>query len=265
MRFELLPLRLVVGCIAALLCSLLLLTTPLPAQVVQGTVLESGTRTPITAVEVVLHDAVGERAARGQVVTDTLGVFRLAAPLPGRYTLQLRRIGYATQTTNEFEVVDGEVVVLEVTMSTQSIKLDSLVVVERRRTESSMIRSFRERAEWTRKTGRGRVYYADELRGIGNVRSLYMLNSSSRGCPMTVLVDNLPISDPRELDFLGDAERVEGVEIYRSPHQIPEEFQHHKSCALMLVWTKQSGGNPFSWKRLVIGTALVATLFLLNW
>lgn len=252
--------------VPAVLLYLLLILAPTPAiaQVIQGTVLESATRAPITAVEVVLHDAVGEGVERGRVVTDTLGAFRIQVPLAGRYLLRVSRIGYATQTTQEFEVGDGETVVLEVSMSTESIKLDSLVVVERRRTESGMLQSFRERAEWTRKTGRGRVYYADELKRVGNVHTLYQLHAASRACPMTVLVDNLPISDPRELDFLGDAERVEGVEIYRSPSQIPPEFQHHRACSLMLVWSKQTSGNPFSWIRLLIGGALTAALFLIN-
>lgn len=256
--------RITAGTAALIPFLLILLPSPAATQVVQGTVLETGSRAPITAVEVVLQDAVGDRVQRGLVVTDSLGAFRISAPLPGRYILQLRRIGYATQTTRDFEVEAGEVVVLELSMSTEYLKLDSLVVVERRRGTPSSVIQFRERAEWTRKTGRGRVYYADDLKGMGSIRSLYLLNSSPRGCPMTVLVDNLPISDPRELDYLGEVERLEGVEIYRSPSQIPEEFQHHGACSLMLVWTKPTAGNPFSWVRLFIGSALAAALFFLN-
>lgn len=81
---------------------------------------------------------------------------------------------------------------------------------------------------------------------------------------MTVLVDNLPISDLRELDYLVEDERVEGVEIYRSPTQIPEEFQYHKACALMLVWTKPTPGNRFSWLRLLAGAALFGALLIFN-
>jgi len=234
------------------------------AQVIQGTVVESGSRAPIAAVEVILQDAVGDRMMRGMVVTDSLGRFTISTPLAGRYLLHLRRIGYATQTTKDFEVGSGETVVLQLSMSTEYLKLDSLVVVERRRRTPAAIVQFRERAEWVRKTGRGKVYFADELKGIGSARSLYLLNASSRGCPMTVLVDNLPISDPRELDYLAEEERIEGIEIYRGPTLIPEQFQHHKACALMLVWTKPLPGNRFSWLRILAGGALAALLLIVN-
>lgn len=248
--------------LTSLLCTLL--PSLATAQIVQGTVLETGTRAPIPAVEVTLHDAAGNRTIRGLVVTDSLGKFLFSAPLPGRYYLQLRRIGYASQTTKDFELGSGETVVLELAMNAEYLKLDSLVIVERRRRLPSSVIQFRERAEWTRKTGRGKVYYADELKGIGTLRSLYQLNASPRGCRMTVLVDNLPISDLRELDYLVEDERVEGVEIYRSSTQIPEEFQYHKACALMLVWTKPTPGNRFSWLRLLAGAALFGALLIFN-
>jgi hypothetical protein len=243
------------------LLALLLATSPATAQVVQGTVTEDGSKTPIPTVEVVLVDAAG--TSIGQAVSDTLGAFQIVAPVPGEYTLRVSRIGYATETTAEFEVERGEVVVVEVSMSTVALKLEPLVVVERRRERNPMLARFHERAEITRRSGLGRVYYREEMRGIGSVYNLYMVQSGTRSCPMMILVDNLPVEDPRELDFLAQIDRVEGVEIYRRQLQIPSEYTHLRACSLMLVWTRQPVGQPFSLKRLIFAGAAAAVIFLL--
>lgn len=247
-----------------LIILLALLPSPAASQVVRGKIIDTSSRAPIRAVEVILIDATTDRVRRGMVTTDSLGAFQIRAPLPGKYTLELRRLGFSPQSTRTFDVGSGETIVLELMMSSTQLKFDTLVVVQRSVGPSSMVLRFRERAAWTERTGRGRVYYADDLRGLGSVEPLYHLYGKSRDCPMTILVDNLPIPDPRDLDHLADISLIEGVEIYRSHHSIPEEFQHHRACSLMLVWTNQLGGNKFSWLRLIVGTALGAALFFLN-
>lgn len=245
----------------------LLATAPASAQVVQGTVIENESRAPIPGVEVILQREMGEEQipgqAQGQVVTDSLGAFYLPVPAPGSYSLLLRRIGYATRTTAAFMVAADEVVITEIRLSTEALHLEPLEVVERRRERDPQLRAFHERAEVSRRSGRGRIYYQEDLKRVGSVRSLYSLQPKRRGCPMEVLVDNLPVGDIRDLDFLAAIDRVEGVEIYWSPQQIPPELSRFRSCALMLVWTKRPSGRPFSLKRTLIGAALAATLFLI--
>lgn len=247
----------------AIILALLLTTPPAAAQVIRGTVLEAGTRKPIIAAEVVLHTPAGELQTRALVVTDTLGTFRLTAPAPGRYALQVRRLGYATHTTAEFEVEKDEVLVLEITLSTEYLKLDALEVVGRRRQDNSPIGRFRERAEWVQKTGMGKIYTEDDLKRYITLRYLYQQYQSGRGCgPMQILVNKLPIVDLEQLDFLADPKYVEGVEIYRSREEIPNEFAHLRTCSLMLVWTKQATGNPFSLKSILTAAGLTLAVFL---
>jgi hypothetical protein len=238
----------------------LLAAAPLTAQTVEGTVVEEESGTPIPGVEVLLLDEARERETRAQTVTDSLGAFRLVLPAPGRYTLLLRRIGYATRTTEAIEVARAEVVVTEVALGTEALQLEPLVVVERRRERDPRLAQFYERAELNRKAGRGRIYFREDLRRVGTVRSLYQLQPERGSCPMKVLVDNLLVENVQELDFLADLERVEGVEIYRSQIQIPPEFSRYSACALMLVWTRPPPGHPFSLKRLLIGAGLATVL-----
>jgi hypothetical protein len=248
--------RVVLG---ALVAAAVVLAAPLAAQTIQGKVMEEGTRNPIAEVEVILQDGKGEKHAT--VLSDSLGAFRLTAPAPGEYTLHVRRIGYASQTTQAFEVVRWEVVAVEVTMSVAALRMEPLVVVERKQERSPFLKDFYRRAEFARKSGLGRIYTRKELEGAGSVRYLYMMQPGGRNCPMTVLVDDLPVEDPLDLDFLADLDQVEGVEVYRSQLQIPPEYTRLRSCALMLVWTRPPAGRPFTWKRLLIGSALAATLF----
>jgi hypothetical protein len=244
-----------------LVVALLAAAAPLAAQIIEGTVVEDESRLPIPGAEVLLLEETGERETRAQTVTDSLGAFRLTVPAPGRYTLLLRRLGYATRSTAAFEAARAEVIVTEVALSTEALELVPLVVVERRRERNVLLARFHQRAEHTRRSGFGRVYYRDELARFGSVRGLYLMQLGSRRCQITILVDGLPVSDPNELDFLADLERVEGVEIYRSQFQFPPEYLHHRACALMLVWTRPEVGRPFSLKRLLIGGGLAVLLF----
>src|SRR5690606_32113031 len=124
------------------------------------------------------------------------------------------------------------------------------------------IEQFRERAEWVRKSGQGRIYMGSDLERFGSLRYLYQLTPGRRGCPMQVMFNGLPVFDVEQLDFIADISYVEGVEVYRSQAQIPDEFSHLGACALMLVWTKPVVGKPFSWKRLFIMSGITLATFL---
>lgn len=231
------------------------------AQIIIGKVVDNNDETPIGQAEVVLVDAKGN--ARVRMLTDTLGAFRLDAPAQGQYTLAVRRLGYEAVATPVVEVEGGEAVVVEVRMSAAAILLDPLVVVERRRYGGLALQQFYERAEWVRKTGNGRIYFREDLNLVGSVRSIYLLNSRPRGCPMTVLVDNLPVDRPEDLDFIASLDRVEGVELYRSAVQIPQEFSHLARCALMLVWTRPVEGRPLTLKRLLVMLGVFGSMFFI--
>lgn len=81
---------------------LLALAFPLAAQVVRGAVSEAGSGTPLAGAMVVLFDADGDRVDR--VLTDASGGFSTEADRPGRYYVRVDRIGYASLTTDPFDV-----------------------------------------------------------------------------------------------------------------------------------------------------------------
>lgn len=242
--------------LGGLLLSLLLASSPAAAQLVRGTVTDAGDQSPVASVDVLLEAEDGERLA--QTATDSLGAFQVRAPGPGRFRLTLSRIGYATRSTAPFELGRGEVLTLEISLDAAALQLEPLEVVERKRERTPSLARFYDRAEWVRKSGIGRVYYREDLERVGTIYGLYRMQTMRPSCPMLVLVDNLPVSDPRDLDFLAEMERVEGVEIYRGQTQLPPEYYNQRTCALMLVWTRPGVGNPFSARRLLVAAGLAA-------
>lgn len=72
------------------------------AQTVRGLVAEDGVGTPLAGAMVVLFNSDGE--AVDHVLTDAGGAFTTQVDHPGRYYVRVDRIGYASLTTDPFEV-----------------------------------------------------------------------------------------------------------------------------------------------------------------
>ncbi|HEX6534582.1 MAG TPA: carboxypeptidase-like regulatory domain-containing protein [Gemmatimonadaceae bacterium] len=98
----------------------------LGAQVVRGEVVDSGTARPVVGVIVILLDDHGVR--RAGALTDDAGRFAVRAPAPGRYTLRLDRIGYASSTSPPLALGAGETVARRLTASAIPISLAALTV-----------------------------------------------------------------------------------------------------------------------------------------
>lgn len=245
------------------LLATLLAAAPAAGQEVHGVITDAGDQSPVPTVEVFLLDEVGE--VRAQAVTDSLGEFHIQAPAPGRYQLRVSRIGYATRTTAPFEVGRGEVVTLEIELSTEALQLEPLEAVERKRERAPGLAHFYDRAEHVRKSGTGRIYFREDLQQYGSVYGLYRMQPIRSSCPLTVLLDNLPVSDPRDLEFLAQSDRVEGVEVYRSRYQFPLEYASYQACSLMLVWSRPAVGTGLSIKKLLLATGAAAAFFVLIW
>jgi Carboxypeptidase regulatory-like domain len=72
------------------------------AQAVRGTVREEGTGIPIEGAMVIVLETDGAPVRR--VLTDAAGAFTVRVGHPGLYSIRVDRIGYASLTTNAFEV-----------------------------------------------------------------------------------------------------------------------------------------------------------------
>lgn len=96
------------------------------AQVVRGMVLDSLTGAPVRDALVMLIGDDG--APRVRVLSLDAGGYAIAAPVPGRYSLRTKRIGYRAVETPPFDVAAGEVRVHDILAPTMRVSLPSVTV-----------------------------------------------------------------------------------------------------------------------------------------
>ena len=256
-----------------LVCMLCSSAAALNAQGIIGKVLNEGAGA-VVAAEVQLLDAKGNIRARS--VTDTAGLFRLVAPVPGRYSIRASSIGYATTNTSEVQLDKGIELKTEVRLSTSPVPVQPLNIVAERKYRVGRLGEYYDRADWARKTGFGRVLMRDDLERMAGVRttSLMQMYPPRAGCTPTVLVDGLEVHpdefDRRRgfssLDSIIPSDQIEGIEFYRGGVEMPVEYASRAGCGLVMIWTRRDvpNGRPFGWKRALITAGLVGGLILLT-
>ena len=243
-------------------CALLLTVRAAGAQTIIGKVLDDASGAAIKVVDVQLLDAQGTPRARA--VTDTAGLFRLVAPVPGRYTIRASLIGYTTTVSHVLDLKQGLELNTEVRLNTQAIPHEPLRVVAERTYRVGRLGEYYQRASWTRKTGFGKVLMRDDLdRMRGASMTAILRTYPARGrCAPTILLDGLRVN-PDEmslLDSMARPEDIEGIEFYRSGTEVPIEYANRAECGLVLIWSRQdaANGRPFTWKRFFIAVGLAA-------
>ena len=101
-------------------------TLPLAGQSVRGRVFESESGAPVEGMFVALLDASGER--RGGALTDASGLFRIQAPVSGRYHLRGERIGLRSVTSAAMTLGMGDAPFVELQTVQEAIQLRGLEV-----------------------------------------------------------------------------------------------------------------------------------------
>lgn len=237
-----------------------------------GQVLTDSTRKPIAGVEVVIPSlALATR-------TNDRGEFRLADIPAGKHQVIARRFGYgpleATLTFTGSETVDRKIFLTRIAM------LDTMNVTgsatrrgngfgafeERRRLGlGKFIDSTELRKNEHRRLGDlmaalpGVHMFAPPVCGAnGLVMPKCVMNGSARvafstrapGCAMQVVVDGATVYRARQADpdwaymfdvtsFMSVSGLV-GVEVYRSPAEVPPEYGGGGSvCGLLMIWTRR--------------------------
>lgn len=159
-------------------------------QAVVGRVLEEGTLRPLSGAFVVLRDTAGER--RGAVLAGEDGRFALRAPVPGRYRLVARLIGYADATSAPFMIAGGETVERTLEVAVRAISLDGIRAEVGRRCHGRPeqgVRSARlweearkalEIAEWTEEQETLRFRIVERRREL-EARTLRVISSRESG------------------------------------------------------------------------------------
>ncbi|HEX2168459.1 MAG TPA: carboxypeptidase-like regulatory domain-containing protein [Longimicrobiales bacterium] len=239
--------------------------TPAAAQLVSGTVIDESSEQPIAGAAIELTDTLG--LARGSVVADTAGAFRIMVPQPGKYRLRVSHIAYASTETGTIDAALGVEVKLELRMSPSAVPLEPLRVVGRSEFNAGWLQEYYDRAMMTRRSGVGRVFFRDEVeRANVPAVSWFMTYLQPRGrCNPTILLDGLEVEDVRQLDAMLQPFALEGVELYNNRAFLPPRYANRGYCALAMFWTRRDieGGRPFTWKRLLAAAGLLAGILLL--
>src|SRR5687768_5102924 len=84
-----------------------LVTAPLPAQVVRGRVTEVNLPAPVPGALVSLLPETGD-ATLVSVLTSATGDYAIRAPGPGRYRVAIKRIGVRRFVSETFDLAIGE-------------------------------------------------------------------------------------------------------------------------------------------------------------
>lgn len=111
--------------------AILLLTAPLSAQMVRGTVTQSATRAPVAGalVELFAMDSAQGAASRvASTLSDVTGGYAVRAPAPGRYRLVAKRIGVRRYASDQFDLAVGETRTLDVALDAVEYRLPEVVI-----------------------------------------------------------------------------------------------------------------------------------------
>lgn len=209
---------------------------------VSGTVADVGSGNGVEGAEVVI------RGTLWRAMTDGRGRFRLEDLRPGRYLMEVHRIGYTTRA-DTLNVPDGVSVEVALTLSVEPISLPGLEVI----TRSLLLerRGFYDRQRQGFKgifldrpsiEKRDPLYVADLFRNIPGVEvvegRLVMSQSvtllgGGRGCEPALWLDGIR-SGLRNYDYIRP-DHLEGVEVYTGGGA-PEKY--NDLCGTVVIWTR---------------------------
>lgn len=122
MGLDFLQMRSLIGA-ALLLASL---AADLPAQVIQGVLVDNVNQQPLAGAFVTLIDAAGRELARA--MTDREGRFVIEAPGPGAYRLRSKQIGFRPQTSVALTVERGQTLPYRLALDPIPVHLTEVVI-----------------------------------------------------------------------------------------------------------------------------------------
>jgi len=274
------------------LAALSAVSTPAPAQVVQGRLLDEATGQPVAAVAIQLLGGDEGDSTVATDVTDDQGHFMLRAPSFGAYQLQTLRIGYQPVTTQLFVIVrERDLLEVEVRISAVAVPLEPLTIVSERAARSRSLRleitGYYEREEIYGSDGLGLGEFlgreellrdnpykvSDALRmvrgvrvvGGGGRRQVITLRahgglSPTGRCIPQVYINGSPFATGRDIDEMVSPWSLAGAEVYPGL-TVPAEFTRGAmACGVIALWTgyaESDSANPEP-APLVTDQALVA-------
>lgn len=233
-----------------------ILGTPMPcaAQIVRGTVLETGTRRPIMLARVGLLDTTF--AVVDETLSEDDGAFTLQAPAPGDYYVVADRLGYLPRIDGILEMGEGGFITVEFFLPARPVELEGITataerVIARRKLETG---GFFEREQrgfghfiGPEDIARRPVIDASDLfRGVPRVQvvgdplagsTVYFRGGRGGSCSPRILVDGVPAPPGLALEDLVSVQDIVGVEVYVGVASAPIEFLSNSNCGVLLIWT----------------------------
>lgn len=196
-----------------------------------------------------------------RVGTGPNGRFRIVDIPAGHYLVIVRRAGYHP-TSAAVEVSAQDTLRLSYTLEPAVGMLDAVVVIEKAAV-SARLAEFEAR----RRLGVGQFMDAAEIDKRSSVfptelfRKFLSINVSPShssslteyyalsareganpqmgACPMQILVDDVPMPTPFNLDLLPSTRDLAGIEVYSGSGTIPGRYSGmNRGCGVILVWTK---------------------------
>jgi hypothetical protein len=222
----------------------------LSGQVVQGHLADARTGFAMNGANVTLRDSTGTVVARTE--SNYLGAFRITTPDPGRYSLLVEAIGYRSTESDSFEVREGEVTTIDLSLPPEPVELDSLAVeAERQRIIPSL-----ERQGFYRRKEEGFGYfitpeeietrnprsYTDLFRDIPGFRvshdgGISWGHKCFRANPQ-IWIDGILSSSTADLSQVASIDEIAAVEIFLGPASVPLQYGGIHGQCVMLIWTK---------------------------
>jgi hypothetical protein len=261
------------------LAALALAAPPAEAQVIQGVVIDAGSRVAVAGADVELVEPrTGQRTGG---MSDSAGTFLLTAARAGTYRLRVAHPSYTTYEADSVAVNAGEAVMLEIRLGQAAIPLEPLVVTARRQVAMT---GFDER----RKAGFGRFIARAEIdrRGafrtsdlLRNVQGITLRPAGRSGmfvlmrgggtglCQPAIWVDGVLARQlaGSTIDDLLAPNAIEAVEVYHAHAGAPTEYVAGP-CGVILFWTRRGSGDegePWQWKKMLIGAGVAAVIIVL--
>jgi Carboxypeptidase regulatory-like domain/TonB-dependent Receptor Plug Domain len=221
---------------------------PLGSAQLNGTVVGADGK-PLEGAQVYLvGTAVGARA-------DSRGVFRLSGLPAGTQTVEVRQLSYSPKRYT-VDLSPARESKLTAVMDSKAQVLNTVTIEGK---ASSNIPGFDDRA----KRGLGTFLDRDEIEkrqsvlttdlfrtipglNVGFDGTNYVVQSSrGAGCQVQWWLDGAPFDNSQnDLDQMIRPDDIEAVEVYKSPSEVPVQFQGtNGSCGTILVWTKRTAGR----------------------
>lgn len=197
-----------------------------------------------------------------RVGTGPNGKFRITKVPEGQYLVIVKRVGYRP-TSAVVEVPSTDTLRLAYTLERIPVELATVTVTEK--PLSMKMGEFLAR----KKLGMGQFMTQEQIEANNAVFSTelfrrftsvnvspnrarqmteYFALSQREGgnpmvgaCPMQVLVDDVPLPTPFNLDLLPPPRELAAIEVYAGPSTTPAKYNgFNRGCGVILIWTKDN-------------------------